>query len=271
MKISICHYSFNRTFAARSWTLVDLVGAVGRCEVDGIDFHQRLVGDPKTAAERIGEAMAGSTLELSGLSLSTNFNTVGHEYTQQIDAAIKWIEIAGAVAAPVSRVFGGHLAPDDRNDAAKKRDGMRRIVKALSELVHAASENRVVLALENHGGLPCLAEEQIEAIGTIGSPFLKATVDVGNYMQGGQSGLDGTRIAAPHAAYVHIKDFRRKADGSLEATVVGEGEVDHAGCLMLLKAAGYDGYVALEYEAAEDETSGIEKSLRHVRKVLANA
>ena len=37
--------------------------------------------------------------------------------------------------------------------------------------------------------------EQVEVIEKINFPFLKATIDVGNYMQCGQAGDEGTRVA----------------------------------------------------------------------------
>ena len=40
----------------------------------------------------------------------------------------------------------------------------------------------------DHGGLPCTAQEQIDAIKAINSPSLRATIDVGNYMSGGEEG-----------------------------------------------------------------------------------
>ncbi|MBN1865112.1 MAG: sugar phosphate isomerase/epimerase, partial [Victivallales bacterium] len=133
----------------------------------------------------------------------------------------------------------------------------------------------VVLALENHGGLPCTGEEQVEIIESVNSPFLKATVDVGNYMQVGQEGQEGTAVAAHLAAYVHFKDFKKilPAEGSripweLQTCTVGEGDVEHIECLKTLKKAGYKGYVALEYEGSEDEKVGVPKSLDFTRKVI---
>ena len=46
-------------------------------------------------------------------------------------------------------------------------------------------------------GLPCSGEEQIEVIEKINSPFLKATIDVGNYMQCGQSGDEDETTGVP--------------------------------------------------------------------------
>jgi sugar phosphate isomerase/epimerase len=151
--------------------------------------------------------------------------------------------------------------------------GFAKVVYALERVSEAAEKLGVVLALENHGGLPCSGEEQVRVIEKVNSKALRATIDVGNYMQCGEDAVQGTRIAAPYAAYVHFKDFLRDANTDnrygLRATAVGEGEVDHAGCLSVLSESGYSGYVALEYEGAEDERSGVAKSVEFMHSVMA--
>ncbi len=109
-----------------------------------------------------------------------------------------------------------------------------------------------------------------------GAPWkhLKATVDVGNYMTCGQEGAVGTRLAAPFAAYVHFKDMKKVADAAapagwkINACVLGEGDVDHRACLDILKKAGYNGFVALEYQGPEDEKTGVPRSVAFMKKVM---
>jgi len=175
----------------------------------------------------------------------------------------------------VSRIFGGSLAKEKRTDPAARRAAMPRIVNALGEVTREAEKLGLVLALENHGGLPCTGEEQVDVIKAVGSPKLRATIDVGNYMAGGQEGVDGTRVAAGCCAYVHFKDFKKVPDQSTpwgwgtQACVVGQGVVDHLACLEVLKQSGYDGFIALEYEGPEDEKTGVPASVRFMDKVMA--
>ena len=127
----------------------------------------------------------------------------------------------------------------------------------------------VILALENHGGLPCTGAEQAEVITKIGSSNLKATIDVGNYMAGGEEGHEGTAKAAAQVAYVHFKDNKWNADRSgFAACTVGEGDVDHARCMEILTDVGFDGFVALEYEGPDDERRGVQQSLAHMMTLM---
>ncbi len=271
--ISICHYSYHRTWEAKKWSCDDLVDAVAGLGVGAVDFHIRYLGDSSSAGQRVGDALGRSGLELSGLSMSNNFNQIDPtEFRREIDAVVEWMRVAAEVEAPVSRIFGGHCA--DRADSGALSDALTRVRGALEEVTREAEKLGVVLALENHGGLPCLGAEQVEVIDAIGSPHLRATVDIGNYMGCGQEGVDGTRIAAPRAAYVHVKDMEKVESSDtpwgwgIQSCTVGQGSVDVPGCLRGLAAAGYDGYVALEYEGPEDEAIGVPESVAYMKQVL---
>jgi len=265
MKTAICHYSFHRTLAEEGWTLEDFVRQCGSLEIDGVDFHQRFLPSPEEAPEAMHKALEGTDLELSSLSLSTNFNTEGDEFVQEIEKARKWIEAASRAGVNISRIFGGHIP--DRTDTEQLASAMEKVCAAMKELAPAAEESNVVLALENHGGVPGLGEEQVSVIEKVDSPFLKATVDVGNYMSCGQDSVEGVSLAAPHCAYVHWKDMK-KTDSGAEPTVVGEGDIDHAACLKILQDSGYSGYVALEYEGPEDERDGVSKSIAFIKTIM---
>lgn len=275
MKISVCHYSFHRRFAAEGWDLDRLCDEVKALDVDALDFHVRFLGDISSAADRVKLALKKSGLVLSGLSLSTNFNiTDKDKFEEEIKKTVAWMKVASEVGAPVSRVFGGGLKRLEVDEKTKK-EAFERVIDALGRLSKEAERLGLILALENHGGLPCTGEEQVETLKTIGSKFVRATIDVGNYMAGGQEGIEGTRIAREYCSYVHFKDFKKVPDETkpwgwgTQACIVGQGAVDHLGCLKELKAVGYDGYVALEYEGLEDESIGVPESVAFMKKVIA--
>jgi sugar phosphate isomerase/epimerase len=267
MKLSLCHYSFHRAWGAEKWDARRLVVETKNAGFTAVDFHAGLLTKggwgPDRAAAEISAALDGGGLSLSGLSLSNDFNQAdGAKFQEQIDTVLRWLDVAAAVNAPVCRIFGGHLgASDDR------AEGDARVRRALGVVVKEAERLKLVLALENHGGLPCTGEEQAELIRHFASPGLRATIDVGNYLMGDQEGHVGTRLVAPLAAYVHLKDYERTAPGrgGLKGATLGDGIVDHRRCIEELDAAGYRGTYALEYEGYEEERLGISRSLAHIR------
>ena len=272
MDISMCHYSLHRTWERERWSIAELIDYVASLGVPGIDFHTRLI-PPEVTGRELRRAVSDAGLALTGVSFSNNFNLPdAGERADQVERVRGWIRLAADAGAPVSRVFGGHL--HDRADDRAREEGRKLILDALAIVARTAEEYGVVLALENHGGLPCTAEEQIGVIESIGSPNLRATIDVGNYMQCGQEGHEATRLVAPYAAYVHFKDFWKVDEASspwgwsIEPCTVGDGDVDHAACLRALVEVGYERSIAIEYEGTEDELTGVPRSVEYTRSVM---
>ena len=273
MKLAMCHYSYHRVWTEQNWDIDRLTDEVKALGIPGIDYHARLVGAQEGAAERIAAALGRTGLELSGFSLGTNFNQPDEKLEPHITDTLKWLDVAAELKAPVCRIFGGHA---DRGDPASIEAGMQRIIAVLKRLAGEAESRGMLLALENHSGLPGTAEEQNRVIEEVDSPAVRATVDVGNYMGAGQEGADAVPIAAKYAAYVHVKDCKKDSDalndkGGIQchAVTVGQGDVDIPSCLRSLAAAGYDGYVAIEYEGPEDELTGVPASVEYLKGVLA--
>lgn len=271
MRLALCHYSFHRVWEAQKWTCRQYVKQTEELGLAGIDFHARLLGDPNEAVANITEALKGSRLELASLSLSTDFNQTDNvKFQAQVDSARSWLKVAGEVGAPVSRVFGGHAG---RTDATQLAADRQRIEQALELILPEAEKQRVILAVENHGGYPATGEEQCQLTAKFASPWLKAMVDVGNYLIVGQDCVAGTALAAGVAAYVHLKDYRRQPDATKQlgyacvGETLGRGVVDHADCLAVLKQAGYTGWLGLEYEGQDDEIRGVAESLAYLKKL----
>jgi len=275
LQASICHYSFHRLWKQEGWDTHRLCQEVHSCGVRAVDFHAGLLGEKEGVVERIRPALKETGLELSGLSLSTNFSIRDPEaYRQMIKDTREWMRIAAELEAPASRIFGGSF--DRTLPAAEYNEARKRVVDALAALATEAEELGLILALENHGGLPCTGEEQVDMIEEVGSDSLRATIDVGNYMACGQEAEAGTRAAARYCAYVHFKDFRKRADDSkpwgwtVESCTVGQGDVDHVACLQELKEAGYDGFIALEYEGPGDERAGVRESIEYMKGIMGD-
>ncbi len=273
MRLALCHYSFHRRWKDENWDIDRLTDEVAALEIDGIDYHARLLGTQEGTVDRIRQALRRTGLTLAGFSLSTNFNLADSQaFDAHIEDTLSWMRLAETLQAPACRIFGGSA---DRRDPNAVEEGLKRVLHALKLLAPEAERMGLVLALENHGGLPCTGEEQVRVIETVNSPAVRATVDVGNYMQGGQDPVAGTQAAARYAAYVHVKD-NRKLDAPDErgrmhqACTIGDGAVDIPACLKVLQTAGFDDFVALEYEGTEPEQTGVPRSVAYMKQVLAD-
>ena len=110
---------------------------------------------------------------------------------------------------------------------------------------------------------------------------MRANVDTGNFLLVNQNPVDAIRDLAPLAAYVHLKDFRRRGrdeqvsesyaalDGShFVGTAIGAGEVDLRAVLATLREAGYDGWLSIEFEGTGDAKEGLQASVAATRDLM---
>jgi len=273
MKTAICHYSFHRIWQEENWTCMQLAENIKGFGVDGVDFHAGLLGTQEGKIDEIKKALSCTGLVLSGFSLSNNFNISDPDKLRsEINNTVNWMQFAAELKAPVSRIFGGYI--ENRQDQNELDSGFQRIIDALGQVTQEAEKLGLILALENHGGLPCTGEEQVKVIKTINSPHLRATVDVGNYMQCHQEAHVGSEIAASVASYVHFKDYKKIPDDNspmgykLQPCIIGRGDVDHKKCIQALTNAGYNGFIALEFEGPEHEMSAVPESISFMKNIL---
>ena len=107
--------------------------------------------------------------------------------------------------------------------------------------------------------------------------------DMGNFLCVDEAPEHALSRLAPRAFYAHAKDFLIKsgsgdAPGSpffqsrggnyLRGTVIGHGVVPVRQCLTILKNAGYDGPVGIEFEGMEPVLEGIEAGVKNLRRFL---
>lgn len=268
MKYALCHYALHCTWKDENLNCLQLAELTKELGFKAIDFHVRLLGDLEQAKADIPAALTATGLELSGLSLGNNFALEDDaDFQEQVDGVIAGIGLAAAVKAPVSRIFGGHLPKADRQDEAKRRACFGRIIEGLKLVTAEAEKQGVVLALENHGGLPATAAEQIEVIEAVNSPNLRATIDVGNYMGVGENGHESLEKVVHLAAYIHFKD--NSSFDPVRACTLGDGLVDLGACLRILEEHHYNGHIAIEYEGSEDERTGIRRSMDYLHGLNA--
>lgn len=219
--------------AAPAWTLERTVAAVGDLGYDGLEL--RLLGgepvDP-LAIDRATRRAAGAALaEVTLVSLDTSLELTG-PFENGLDAAL---ELAADWGTSTVRVFGGtHDAPLD--------DVARRLVPGLDR----AERLGITVALETHDGF-ARATRVAELLQRVDHPSLAALWDVHHPYRFGESPRDVVGVLGSRIRLVHVKDAVRRED-DWQLVPLGEGEVPVRESLDTLRAAGYDGWITVEWE-----------------------
>src|SRR3954465_5038495 len=140
--------------------------------------------------------------------------------------------------APVTSASSGDLFPK----GATEEQAITWAVEVLKRCAEYSGSKGIILGVEDDGGLTTTAEPTVKIVKAANSPFVGINVDTGNFPKDGYAQV---ALCLPHATNVHLKT--RIADGSGR-----KQEADWPRLAGMFRAAGYKGFLSLEYE--EDGT-----------------
>jgi sugar phosphate isomerase/epimerase len=191
------------------------------------------------------------------------------------DDLVHQIPYAALIGASVMRVTPGPGSLDYRYTPRQPR--LEVLASWYREAVLVAERHGVKLAAENHGDYT--AAEMLWLVKAVDSPSFGVTFDTGNFLRLLDDPVRAMQKLAPYTFATHIKDLTvRKGISPYEwfffsSTPIGEGLVDIATITRLLKAAGYDGLLAVEIDHLHpdyhyDEHAAVRQSVQALRRIV---
>jgi sugar phosphate isomerase/epimerase len=180
---------------------------------------------------------------------------------------------ARALGAGVMRIVGGNRRTRPASFAQHKR----RLVAMLKKIIPAAKDHGVVLALENH--IDLTADEMVDLIRTLDSPWLGVCLDTGNNLRLHEDPLTVAAKLAPLARATHVKDIGARRGDPQEfafwpSVPLGAGLVDIPRVVDLLRRARYKGLLAIEIDYLDpdygEEDRAVRQSVKYLKNVLAD-
>ena len=140
---------------------------------------------------------------------------------------------------------------------------MKWCIDALHACLPHAEKRGVMLLLENHWGLTTFADDMAHIIETVDSPWLRAILDMGNFIFEDDMYKAMARIA-PYVWLAHAKTY---PGGGSWYTL----DLDYARIFKTLLANRFQGYVSIEMEGAEAADTAVPKSVAMLRAAWAEA
>jgi len=212
-------------------------------------------------------------LDLMGFSTHQTFLNPDKDKRQKnIDLTIHLLELAYAMGIPTMRVQSGNWnTRKDFDDLMAHRgieeplagytdeDGFKWVIESYEKILPTAEKCGVTMGFENHWGLGRTPEGLLRIVDALNSPWLKITLDTGNFLE---DPYDKLARCAPKAALVQAKTYY---GGGLWYTL----DLDYPRIGKILKDASYNGYISLEFEGKDDPHGAVPKSLGLLRKAFA--
>jgi sugar phosphate isomerase/epimerase len=192
---------------------------------------------------------------VSGTAVGNTFtHPKGEKRDTELANVRKWVDRAAVLGAPHIRVFAGNLQKGSTAEEARALS-----ISALEECGEYAGRKGVFLGLENHGGIVAEQKDILDIVTAVKSPWIGINLDTGNFHT--DDPYADIASCAPYAVNVQVKSEIQKRGQKKELA-------DLARLVKILRDANYQGFVALEYEAAEDPWKAVPPLLKQLRELM---
>jgi sugar phosphate isomerase/epimerase len=260
MKLSLAAYSFRDSLAGakKSMTLDDFVDLASTYDLEAVEPTSYYFPDPPTPAycRSLRRHAFLQGLAMSGTAVRNTFTyRPGPELDKEIDHVKRWVDLAAELHAPSIRIFAGDL-----QKGTAEADARRWCVDAIHRACEHAGSRGVILALENHGGIVSTADQLLAIVREVKSDWFGVNLDTGNFR--GSDPYAELEKVVPYAVVVQVKTEVSFNNGPRQPA-------DLARIVAMLRKANYRGFVALEYEAAEDPRRAVPEHLKRLRALIA--
>ncbi len=258
MKLSCCAYSYRSLLTKDKMTLESFLDTCVRLGFDGVELTQYYFPtETDEYLNNLKREVFGRGLEVSGTAVGGNFSNADAEARQkQIEHVKDWLVKSSRLGSPVLRVFAG-----GQPDGVDKETAEGWVKDGLAQCAGVAAECGVVLGLENHGGLTATAEGVLPLLEPFAdNPWVGLNLDFGNFT----GDIYGQYAqCAPHTVTTHTKVTVRQGDE--------REQVDYRKVVAIMREAGFNGYMAIEYEERDDPVIGVDRFAAYLRGCIVDA
>jgi sugar phosphate isomerase/epimerase len=258
LRLSLAAYSFRKYLDVKKPTMTlegfaDLAASLGVDAIEPTSYYFK--GTSPAYLAKLKGHCTRLGLDVSGTAIGNDFCWPDSaRLNAQLALTRQWVERCAMLGGKTVRIFAGSVKKGDTLEKARDR-----CVAAIEEACEHAGKHGIFLALENHGGITATADNLLALVKPVKSPWFGVNLDTGNFHTPDPY-ADLAKIA-PYAVVVQLKTEvvpagKKKQDADLKRLID------------ILRAANYRGYVALEYEAAEEPKTGVPRAIAALQKLV---
>lgn len=281
MKIGVSSYSYSQYLKAGKLDLMSVLQKAADMGFEAIEYtglpedtdlgRKTLANQIKAEASRLG-------LDLSAYVVGGNLLCDTPEaQLAEVERLKGELDIAAELGVKLFRYDVVRRLPVGRSFESV----LEEVVPAMRAIADYGQSLGIMTTIENHG-YAFQDYDRVEKIyRSVNHENFGLLLDMGNFLCADQDNVFCVSRLAHLARHVHLKDFvvidyysdeskencfKTRACNWLRGTAVGYGAAKTAQCLDILKAAGYDGYIDIEFEGPEDCIIELERGLAFCRQ-----
>lgn len=288
MRLAVSSYSYMGCLEKSDANYFDICQYAKKTGFDAIEFIplDLRFGQGHTSVESLATALrehcAALGLEICAYTVSADLILGSGGDMEKETARLKGcIDTAAILGAKLVR---HDVATRLSGTCRSWRDVIRAAAPLIREITTYAETMGIRTCMENHGYLMQDAQRVEEMILAVDHRNFGWLVDMGNFACVDQDSAYATGIAAPYALHVHAKDFLIKpgtqmnpgvgwfmsrGGNYLRGTIAGHGAIPIPQCVAVLKKAGYDGYLSLEFEGMEETLPAIDAGYAYLKRIVS--
>jgi sugar phosphate isomerase/epimerase len=231
------------TFSYHTLSMDDMIVQLTRREIKEIEMSRGEFMLMKPPTSEMCQ-MARDKFDRAGIRC-VSYYTATIKTDKDLDLAVRF-----------ANIFGARNVSGDATGSILNRIDQRFTAEGLTFGIH------------NHWFKQKFAYESVDDVlrGLAGlSKTMGATLDVGQMAACGQDPVDAVRRLAPYLKVVHLKDVA--GAGAEHNVLFGHGVVNIAAVMKELRAAGFNGLVAIEYEKEGNSDEDMKYLVDYARRL----
>lgn len=237
LNISLAAWSLHKMFFAREVDQLGMLELCGELGIAGFEMVNTFFPSPQYAYLRRMKRRADELgIELPLIMCDAEGDLAHVDREKRLQAALnhrKWLDIAAVLGCHAIRC---NIRGDESDPVAMRE----RAAEGLGHLLDYASDTDISILLENHGGLSSDPAWLGSLVALVNHRQLGTLPDFGNF-PADVDRYQAVQELMPRAKAVSAKCYDFAPDGE-------ETTIDFSRMIDIVKAAGYSGYVGIEYE-----------------------
>lgn len=251
---AICAYSFRNQLKSGAMSYADIIRMAAETGADGVDLTTYWL--PDTADETLlglRRLAFRSGIAIYNIGVRIRLAQPTPELqAAELESVRKWLDVADRLGASGMRVFGGAVPK-----GATEEQAIAWAAETLKRAAGEAGKRGVTLGVEDDGGITTNAGPTVAIVRKAASPWAGINLDIGNFPDDPYASIE---LCAPYATNVHFKT-------SVQVNKQRQ-PADWPRVLNILGAAGYKGFLALEYEEENDAPKVVPQLIAKMRQAI---
>ena len=288
MKFSVSSYSFQQYIKEGKMTQLDAVVKAKELGFDAIEFTDLMKDGLEAQLEYAKELRAKANeleIDICAYAIGANLYQGSDEKNAvEVERLKGQLRVAKELGAKVMRHDVCYKEKDENGKVTSFGKMLPTIAKNAREVTEYAATLGIKTCTENHGFIAQDADRVEALFNTVDHENYGLLVDVGNFACADECSVKAVSRLAPYAIHVHAKDFhiypfgesapegircfKSRGCKTLAGCAIGDGDIPTEQCIAILKKAGYDSYLTVEYEGSEDCIEGIKKGLAALKSYV---